>query len=41
MNTPAKTDGNWEFRVFPGALSPERAARLRALAEASGRRWPA
>jgi len=37
MNTPSKTDGNWEFRVAPGALTSDRAARLRALAEMSGR----
>ena len=37
MNTPSRTKGNWEFRVPPGALTPERAARLRALAAASGR----
>ena len=37
MNTPSKTRGNWEFRVPPGALTPERAARLRAEAAASGR----
>jgi len=37
MNTPSKTDGNWEFRVAPGALTPELAARLRATVEASGR----
>ena len=38
MNTPSKTGGNWEFRVAPGALTSERAARLRALAQTNGRR---
>ena len=40
MNTPSKTGGNWEFRVAPGALTSERAARLRALTETSGRLEP-
>lgn len=41
MNTPSKTDGNWEFRVTSGALMADRAARLRSLAAASGRCSPA
>ncbi len=32
MNTPGTTDGNWSFRVAPGALDAPLAARLRALA---------
>jgi 4-alpha-glucanotransferase len=41
MNTPSKTDGNWEFRVTSGALTTGRAARLRSLAAGSGRCPPA
>jgi len=36
-NTPSKTTGNWEFRMAPDALTRELAARLRGLAETSGR----
>ncbi|HEX7077222.1 MAG TPA: 4-alpha-glucanotransferase [Candidatus Eisenbacteria bacterium] len=41
MNLPARAEGNWAFRVPPGALTPECAARLRRLAELSGRARPA
>ncbi|HYJ31775.1 MAG TPA: 4-alpha-glucanotransferase [Candidatus Binatia bacterium] len=37
MNTPSVAEGNWEFRLGEGALTPELAARLRAGAHASGR----
>jgi 4-alpha-glucanotransferase len=37
MNTPATPEGNWRFRVTAGALTPERAARLRDLARQTGR----
>jgi 4-alpha-glucanotransferase len=40
MNTPSRTAGNWEFRVTPGALTRDRASRLRSLVEASGRLEP-
>ncbi|MGE5175902.1 MAG: 4-alpha-glucanotransferase [Hyphomicrobiales bacterium] len=41
MNRPSSADGNWDFRIAPGALTAERAARLRRLAELSGRAKPA
>jgi len=37
LNTPGTSDGNWGWRVEPGALTPELAARLRALTEETGR----
>ncbi len=37
MNTPAVAEGNWAWRLAPGALTAEHARRLRALAELSGR----
>ncbi len=37
MNTPSEPDGNWEWMMGPNSLSPERAQRLRRLAEASRR----
>jgi 4-alpha-glucanotransferase len=37
MNHPGVTRGNWEWRVPPGSLTLELAARLRSLAEAHGR----
>ena len=37
MNTPSKPDGNWEWRMPEGALTMERSARLRRMAEQSGR----
>jgi 4-alpha-glucanotransferase len=32
MNTPAVASGNWRWRMRPGSLTPELAARLRELA---------
>lgn len=37
MNTPSVAEGNWEFRVAPGALTPQLAERLRSEAQAGGR----
>jgi 4-alpha-glucanotransferase len=37
MNTPGSTEGNWSWRLEPGQLTDELAARLRAAAHASGR----
>ena len=37
MNMPSEPDGNWEWRMPEGALTVERAERLRRLAEQSGR----
>jgi 4-alpha-glucanotransferase len=37
MNTPGTTEGNWQWRLDEGALTPELAARLRELTRASGR----
>ena len=37
MNTPGPTTGNWAWRLRPGELTPERAERLRRLAEETGR----
>jgi len=37
MNTPAVAEGNWAFRVGPGALTEENAARLSELVVATGR----
>jgi 4-alpha-glucanotransferase len=37
MNRPGEIGGNWAWRLEPGLLGPEHAARLRAAAEASGR----
>ena len=37
MNTPGTEEGNWRWRVEPGALTPEAAGRLRALTERTGR----
>jgi 4-alpha-glucanotransferase len=37
MNTPGTMGGNWQWRLRRGQLTPKLAARLRALAEASGR----
>jgi 4-alpha-glucanotransferase len=33
MNRPGEAEGNWEWRMRPGALTPALAARLRELAE--------
>jgi 4-alpha-glucanotransferase len=38
MNTPGRGDGNWSWRLEPGELTPEHAARLRGLAETYDRR---
>jgi 4-alpha-glucanotransferase len=40
MNFPGKTRGNWSWRLEPGALTPELAARLRRETYASGRGAP-
>lgn len=38
MNRPGTTEGNWSWRLEPGALTPALARRLRALTHAAGRR---
>ena len=38
MNTPGTTGGNWSWKLDPSLLTPERALRLRRLAEKTGRR---
>jgi 4-alpha-glucanotransferase len=37
MNTPGRARGNWGWRLEPGALNAELAARLRGATERSGR----
>ena len=37
MNTPGVAEGNWGWRLPPGALTPAHAKKLRRLAELSGR----
>jgi 4-alpha-glucanotransferase len=37
MNRPGDGDGNWSWRLRPGALTREHAKKLRRLAEISGR----
>ena len=37
MNVPGREGGNWRWRLEPGQLTAEHAARLRAAAEAAGR----
>jgi 4-alpha-glucanotransferase len=37
MNRPGVADGNWRWRLEPGALTPGLASRLRRLAEQHGR----
>ena len=37
LNTPGKAKGNWTWQLEPGQLTPELAARLRELTEASRR----
>jgi 4-alpha-glucanotransferase len=37
MNTPGTEEGNWSWRLDDNALTPEHAARLRALTERTGR----
>ena len=38
MNTPGRPEGNWGWRLPPGALTPALAQRLRRLTELTGRR---
>ena len=37
MNMPGVEGGNWDWRLEPGQLTTELAARLRALTAAAGR----
>ena len=37
MNRPGEIEGNWQWRLEPGELTGEHAARLRSAAESSGR----
>ena len=37
MNMPSEPEGNWEWRMAEGELTPERAERLRRLVESSQR----
>src|SRR5262249_52935011 len=37
MNTPGRADGNWSWRAPADVFRPERARRLRRLAELTGR----
>lgn len=37
MNTPGSVEGNWRWRLEPGALTDAHAARMRRVVEASGR----
>ena len=37
MNIPGSQRGNWRWRMAPGALTPDHAARLAYLTEAAGR----
>jgi 4-alpha-glucanotransferase len=37
MNVPGREGGNWGWRLEPGQLTSEHAARLRAVTEAAGR----
>ena len=37
MNYPGRPSGNWAWRLLPGQLTQEHAARLLAMAEATGR----
>jgi 4-alpha-glucanotransferase len=42
MNLPGSADGNWQWRLTPGALTPEVAGRLALMTGAYGRgprRW--
>jgi 4-alpha-glucanotransferase len=41
MNTPGRGEGNWRWRLTPGALTPEIGRRLVHLTEMYGRRKPA
>jgi 4-alpha-glucanotransferase len=38
LNTPGRADGNWRWRLRRGQLTSERAARLREVTQAAGRR---
>ncbi len=40
MNTPGRADGNWLWRLTPGALTPEIGRRLLRLTELYGRQRP-
>ena len=37
LNTPGTIEGNWQWRLRPGELTPELAARLRAATAEAGR----
>ena len=37
MNTAGKSTGNWAWKLAPGQLTDEHAARLRAVTVAAGR----
>jgi 4-alpha-glucanotransferase len=37
MNTPGRAEGNWRWRLRPGELTDDLAARLREETEAAGR----
>jgi 4-alpha-glucanotransferase len=37
MNTPGREDGNWSFRLEPGALDHALATRLRDATRRAGR----
>jgi 4-alpha-glucanotransferase len=37
MNTPSQNGGNWRWRLQPGALTQELAAKLARLAEVTDR----
>jgi 4-alpha-glucanotransferase len=40
MNTPSQPGGNWTWRAMPDAFRPELAARVRRLADLTGRVSP-
>jgi 4-alpha-glucanotransferase len=40
MNVPGSTQASWRWRMEPGALTPDLAARLRSVTEESGRLVP-
>ncbi|MEK6375197.1 MAG: 4-alpha-glucanotransferase [Acidobacteriota bacterium] len=40
MNRPGDSEENWAWRLLPGALTPKLGARLRRLAEITGRSTP-
>ena len=37
MNTPSTTQGNWQWRMLPGAATPELAKKIRTLTALYGR----